>query len=395
MNPKSTAQTRQLHFEEEAGQAGRVLIRDLWQTISSLEFGAVDPTSRPAQLRLDRSLRSPGTRQLSEHRCRVNDIELHFQLEPTEDQKELVHSLLDALFEKQNCLAEVPRGAGATFCTLNAVLGWLFQRSLLAPKAFVPRIFFVCRSPAKIPDVPSPHQILALCKSAVYAPSVAVLGSRDQLCVEPSLSDCSGRGRRSSAEKKRRCHELVQSAQCKFYQVSREKSSVVSETYRGKLLDLEEWAKEGACEKFCPYYSNRSLVETAQLVVLPFEALYDEAQMALLRTYTKDCIVVVEDADHLQDLALEVRTPHPARLSRALRQDAPGHAGPARRAQNLPFQRTARSALRSSRERRPVDPKLGPAGRESARRRPGLEAAGRDRGSLLSAHLDAPAAAVA
>ncbi len=125
----------------------------------------------------------------------------------------------------------------------------------------------------------------------------------------------------------------MQSAQCKFYQVSRAKSSVVSETYKSKLLDLEEWCKEGASEKFCPYYSNRALVETAQLVVLPFEALYDEAQMALLRTYTKDCILVVEDADYLQDMALEVPLPHPARDPRLLAQGAPGRAGPARRAQ--------------------------------------------------------------
>ena len=134
-------------------------------------------------------------KQLSEHRCRVNDLEIHFQLEPNEEQKQLVHAMLDALFEEQNLVAEVPRGSGASFCTLNAVLGWLYQRSLVAPKAFVPRVFFVCRTPAKIPDVPSAHQIVALCKSSVYAPSVAVLGSRDQMCVEPSLSDCSGRGR--------------------------------------------------------------------------------------------------------------------------------------------------------------------------------------------------------
>ncbi len=82
---------------------------------------------------------------------------MHFQLEPNEEQKELMHSMLDALFEKQNFVAEVPRGAGATFCTLNAVLGWLYQRSLLAPKAFAPRILFVCRSQAKIPDVRPPH----------------------------------------------------------------------------------------------------------------------------------------------------------------------------------------------------------------------------------------------
>lgn len=103
----------------------------------------------------------------------------------------------------------------------------------------------------------------------------------------------------------------MQNAQCKYYQVSRAKSKIVSETYKTKLLDIEEWCKEGSTEKFCPYYSNRSLVESAQLVILPFEALYDEAQMALLRAYTKDSIVVIEDVDFLQDMTLEVASLHP------------------------------------------------------------------------------------
>ena len=129
----------------------------------------------------------------------------------------------------------------------------------------------------------------------------------------------------------------MQNAQCKYYQVSRAKSSVVSETYKTKLLDIEEWCKEGTSEKFCPYYSNRSLVETAQLVVLPFEALYDEAQMALLRTHTKDSIVVVEDADFLQDMALEVAALHQARVHRAVAQNLSSDPDPARRSSGLAF----------------------------------------------------------
>ena len=100
-----------------------------------------------------------------------------------------------------------------------------------------------------------------------------------------------------TAEKTARCRELVQAMDCKYYKSSQEKVDRIDAVYRGKVMDIEEWKKEGVSEKFCPFYANRSMVESSNVVVLPFEALGDESQVDLISEHARDSIVVVENSE--------------------------------------------------------------------------------------------------
>ena len=57
MSAKSPAHSHSqpLRFEEDCSQQGHVLIGELWQAASRLEFGEVRASARPAQLKLDSS----------------------------------------------------------------------------------------------------------------------------------------------------------------------------------------------------------------------------------------------------------------------------------------------------------------------------------------------------
>lgn len=129
---------------------------------------------------------------------------------------------------------------------------------------------------------------------------MAILGSRDQLCVNPSLSDCSG------IEKTRRCQKLVQNKECKYYSTYEQKRDTISKIYQAKLMDIEDWVSEGKAESFCTYYASRNLIHNANLVVMPFETLVDQKSIELMSPYFNNAVIVIEDADLFEGFILEV-----------------------------------------------------------------------------------------
>lgn len=144
--------------------------------------------------------------------------------------------------------------------------------------------------------------------SQVYVPSVAVLGSRDQLCPNPALSDCAGK------EKQKRCQCMVENDDCKYYKKFVEKKNLIVElpakSKRG-YYDIEDWMKEGTQEKFCPFFASRSTLSDAQLIVVPYEVALDPKSFLLLEPYIKDSIIIVEDADLFESHILQVLSSYP------------------------------------------------------------------------------------
>lgn len=128
------------------------------------------------------------------------------------------------------------------------------------------------------------------------------MGSRDQLCNNPSLSDCVGK------EKVRRCQAQVQNAECKYYQTYAEKRANITQLYQTKVMDIEEWIAEGKNEQFCSYYANRNLVHNAHLVVLPFETLLEPKSFEMISPYIPNSVIIVEDADLFENHLLEVNS---------------------------------------------------------------------------------------
>lgn len=73
-----------------------------------------------------------------------------------------------------------------------------------------------------------------------------------------------------------------------------------------KLLDIEDWGKEGASEKFCPFYANRNLIPNAKMVIIPFELLLDNHILTALDPYIENSIIIIEDADLFESTMLNV-----------------------------------------------------------------------------------------
>ena len=102
------------------------------------------------------------------------------------------------------------------------------------------------------------------------------------------------------------CQNLVQNNECKFYKTYEEKRNTIINIYQSKVMDIEDWLKEGKKENFCVFYSMKNFVHNAHLVIVPFETILDPKTAELLSNYIEGSILVIEDADLFEAYALDV-----------------------------------------------------------------------------------------
>lgn len=79
----------------------------------------------------------------------------------------------------------------------------------------------------------------------MYEPSLAVLGSRDHMCINDSINQLNG------AQLNTACKWIW--PQCEYY------TNLDSEVKSPGILDIEDLAKYGVSHSTCPYYHSKQL----------------------------------------------------------------------------------------------------------------------------------------
>lgn len=297
----SRRNNQSLWFEEPSETLQK--LNAYYRQCNTLEFGLRSKPKDQAKVSIDSSIFLPEIKEKSSIVKDIKGKKVLFPMEPYDQQKEYVGNLISALNQAQSTLLEYPRGGGRTLALLAGCLSWLFEKS--EAKDFpLPKVFFVCRNFSRLPDVLCINKIISQVKKEVYKYSITVLGSRDQLCVNPNLSDCHGKERIS------RCKNLVQNKECRFFNTYAEKRDLISNLYKSKVMDIEEWTSEGKSQKFCPFYATRNLVDQAHLVMLPYELLLDPKYIDLIHDHYENSVLIIEDADLFEGFALEVIKVH-------------------------------------------------------------------------------------
>lgn len=67
------------------------------------------------------------------------------------------------------------------------------------------------------------------------------------------------------------------------------------------VLDIEDLVQLGRNIGTCPYYGSRSMITSADLVVLPYQSLLSKASREGLGLNLKDSIVIIDEAHNLAD----------------------------------------------------------------------------------------------
>lgn len=74
-----------------------------------------------------------------------------------------------------------------------------------------------------------------------------------------------------------------------------------SEVSQQGPLDIEDLVDIGRALGTCPYYGSRSIVPSADLVILPYQSLLSKSSRESLGLSLKDNVVIIDEAHNLAD----------------------------------------------------------------------------------------------
>ena len=262
----------------------------------------------------------------------LRGLSVHFPFEPYKCQEEYMGKVLDALLKSENALLESPTGTGKTLCLLCATLAWQRNQAKLLQDASalqlsqarlnpssgdnfsttinpsqaaskrVPTIIYASRTHSQL------SQVVRELRNTRYRPKHAVLGSREQMCVHPKVKKATA----TSADINHDCNALAKERKCK-YRNELERFNAPTDGNDGNnnqyqaVLDMEDLVKMGKENRICPFYYTRSLLPEAELVLMPYNYLFDKdsRDTTLKDINWNGAVVIFDEAHNLESFATE------------------------------------------------------------------------------------------
>lgn len=153
------------------------------------------------------------------------------------------------------------------------------------------RIYICSRTHSQV------SQLIKGLKTTVYTPSMAVLGSREQLCINPTVM--------RSSTKNEDCSKLIDghsSAGCSFFSAYNVLASHPS--MRG-IWDIEDVVSKGRQFHACPFFTAKDIAETADVVFCPYSYLIDKGIRESSGISLTNNVVIFDEAHNLEDQCRE------------------------------------------------------------------------------------------
>lgn len=242
---------------------------------------------------------------------------------------------------KENALLESPTGSGKSLSILCSVLGWLqhqkleSERERLAvneekvknddaiPEPAMPpssgdtdfnKISFnvtdsvkpqSCSSDikqekkaklfGKIYVTSRTHkqisQLVKELQTTPYRPKMAVLGSRNHLCLQDKVIN--------SSDPNEECRVMLDTGGCRYFA----RAELLAKKVQRDIWDIEDLAEAGREHRACPYYAARALSQEADLIFAPYNYVCDPGIRDAMGISLKNAIVVLDEAHNIEDTA--------------------------------------------------------------------------------------------
>ncbi|NXE57182.1 RTEL1 helicase, partial [Casuarius casuarius] len=228
--------------------------------------------------------------------------------------------------KKVNGILESPTGTGKTLCLLCSTLAWRehFKDTISARKIAqrmngvelfpdrpmsswgnaavdadipayytdIPKIIYASRTHSQL------TQVISELKNTVYRPKICVLGSREQLCINPEV-----KRQESNHVQIYMCRMKVMARTCHFYNNVEEKST--EKELIDSIMDIEDLVKNGNKHRACPYYLSRSLKQQADIIFMPYNYLLDSKSRRAHNLDLKGTVVILDEAHNVEKLCEE------------------------------------------------------------------------------------------
>ncbi|KAL3666229.1 hypothetical protein V7S43_009014 [Phytophthora oleae] len=243
-------------------------------------------------------------------------ISVEFPFPPYESQLIYMEKVLLSLTSKQNAILESPTGTGKTLCLLCATLAWrrelqkkLGKSALAPPKppgaslAYegygsdgeseapqLPRIIYSSRTHSQL------KQVVQELKNTSYRPNVAVLGSREHLCVHEKVSKL--RGTRQNLA----CRSTCKDRRC-IYKLGFDSFAKRSKKKAQPIMDIEELVTTMKEKTICPFFLTRNILPEAEIIFVPYNYLIDPMARRSIGISIENSILIFDEAHNVESIA--------------------------------------------------------------------------------------------
>ncbi|CAK4151876.1 unnamed protein product [Aphanomyces euteiches] len=244
-------------------------------------------------------------------------VPVSFPFEPYESQLVYMEKVVRALESKQNAMLESPTGTGKTLCLLCATLGWRVHRkkqlkSQSSKKKLqyedaatedneeaneetnkLPKIIYASRTHSQL------KQVVKELKQTAYSPKIAILGSREHLCVHPEVSKMRG------TQQNHTCRLAVRAQKCTYKlgydQYVKSKKNIANLP----IMDIEELVTTMERRETCPFYLSRDMLTSADIVFMPYNYLVEPFVRNSLGVTLENAVLVFDEAHNVESVATE------------------------------------------------------------------------------------------
>lgn len=141
-------------------------------------------------------------------------------------------------------------------------------------------------------------QVVRELATTVYRPKISVVGSREQLCIHPSVKNVG-----SNTAQQALCQQLVKKRSCSYHQkVPESVPAFQSACQAGKLFDIEELVKFGQSHQACPYFVSREGNADADVLFMPYNYLVDRKSRGGLGLDLSNAVIIFDEAHNLEGI---------------------------------------------------------------------------------------------
>ncbi|MBN3310348.1 RTEL1 helicase, partial [Amia calva] len=256
----------------------------------------------------------------------LKGLTVDFPFTPYKCQEDYMNKVIECLQNRVNGVLESPTGTGKTLCLLCASLAWRdhFKDTISARKIAekmggaelfpdrplsswgtsatdgdtpayytdIPKIIYASRTHSQL------TQVINELKNTAYRPKVCVLGSREQLCINPEVMR-----QESNHIKVHMCRAKMTSRSCLYYNNVEEKST--EKELVNTILDVEDLVKGGTKHRVCPYYLSRTLKQQADIIFMPYNYLLDPKSRRAHNIELKGAVVIFDEAHNVEKMCEE------------------------------------------------------------------------------------------
>ncbi|KAF8696773.1 hypothetical protein HU200_036406 [Digitaria exilis] len=255
----------------------------------------------------------------------IRGVDVEFPFDAYDCQVTYMDRVIESLQEGKNALLESPTGTGKTLCLLCASLAWRrtfgeFLRggrgggggggggggrgsqlphygsqpsgsqqseepSSQQQHSQYPVIIYASRTHSQL------RQVIKELKATSYRPKMAVLGSREQMCIHGEVSKLRGRAQNNA------CHFLCKKRQCRHNNLVSEFMKKHRE-FGNEPFDIEDLVNIVKPNGPCPYYISRELSKSVDILFAPYNYLIDPGNRRSLNAIPWDNAVLIFDEAH-------------------------------------------------------------------------------------------------